>query len=119
MKLENKKFLKELDEGLTSEDSKSDCNGDSDSGGFKKPAKKPVKKMKKKQPKSQPMFVPTVLKDDLSEYEKIRANNIQEREEMLKALMADFADFKTQASIEGLKGGRPTRGAEEKEERTH
>ena len=98
MELENKKFLEELDEGLTSEDSESDWDGDSDDGGFKKPAKKPTKKTKKKT-KNLPMFVPTVLKDDLSEYEKIRQENIDEREEMLKALMADFADFKTQSGL--------------------
>lgn len=45
MELENRKFVKEL------EDSESDWDGNSDDGGFKKPAKKPAKKMKKK-PKS-------------------------------------------------------------------
>ena len=112
MELENKKFLEELDEGLTSEDSESDWDGDSDDGGFKKPARKPVKKMTKKKPQNLSMFVPTVLKDDLSEYEKIRQENIKEREAMLKALMADFADFKTQSGLGG--GAKPNSGGQKR-----
>ena len=43
MENENRKFLEELDEGLTSDESESDWDGDSDDG-FQKAAKKPAKK---------------------------------------------------------------------------
>ena len=79
MELEDKKFLEELDEGLTSEDSESDWDGDSNDYDFKKPVKKPARKMKKT-PKNLPIFVHTVLTSDINEYGKIRQENINERE---------------------------------------
>ena len=105
MENEQKKFLAELDEGLSSdEDEESDdWDGDSDDG-FKKAAKKPVKRMTKKQAKTKaalnaPLLIPGALKSELSEYEKMRENNIKERQSMLAALMADMADFKKDVGL--------------------
>ena len=97
MNKENQKFLEELDEDLSSDESESDWDGDSDDGFTKKQVKK-TKRKKANQKKSinQPMILPGALKSEMSEYEKIRDENIKEREEMLKALMADWNDFKTQ-----------------------
>lgn len=109
MEKENQRFLAELDEGLSSEEEEeSDWDGDSDDG-FKKAAKKPVKKSKKLQKKAAalnaPIVMPGALKGELSEYEKVRAGNIKDRQEMLAALMADFADFKKDSGIGGQKTG--------------
>jgi len=97
MDQENKKFLEELDEDLSSDESESDWDGDSDDGFTKKQAKKTKwKKVNQKKSINQPMILPGALKSEMSDYEKIRDENIKEREEMLKALMADWNDFKTQ-----------------------
>jgi len=104
MENENKRFLDELDEGLTSDESESDWDGDSDDG-FKKAAKQPAKKKTKgkkanlKKSSNQPMFVPAALMSEMSEYEKIREDNIKARDEMLKALMSDMADYKSKIGI--------------------
>jgi len=109
MEKENKKFLAELDEGLSSEDEEeeSDWDGDSDDG-FKKAAKKPAKPTKKqkkmKAALNVPFELPGAMKSELSEYEKLRQDNIKERQDMLAALMADFADFKKDSGI-GVKTG--------------
>merc|ERR1719373_949016 len=104
MEKENKKFLAELDEGLSSEDEEeeSDWDGDSDDG-FKKAAKKPAKPTKKQKKMKAALNVlfelPGAMKSELSEYEKLRQDNIKERQDMLAALMADFADFKKDSGI--------------------
>merc|ERR1712203_258181 len=51
--------------------------------------------------------MPTVLTSDLSAYEKIREGNIAEREAMLKALMADFSDFKKDTGLAVAKRAPP------------
>jgi len=113
---EKKKFLDDLDEesesdkesSEESEESEDDFDpNDSDDGGKKKGfnAKKPVKR---KQPVKKAALakknagktiLPGAIKSEMSEYEKIRDGNIKEREAMLKALMADFADFKKDSGI--------------------
>ena len=103
MENENKKFLAELDEGLSSDqEEESDWDGDSDDG-FKKAAKRPVKKTKKQHKAraalNAPIELPGVMKSELSEYEKLRAGNIKERQDMLAALMADFASFKKDSGL--------------------
>lgn len=101
---EKQKFLDELDEGLSSEnESESEWDGDSDDG-FKKAAKNPQQKKKTKRAKAkavlnQPIVVPGALQGELSEYEQIRADNIKERQDMLAALMANFADYKQDMGI--------------------
>eukprot|EP00092_Neocalanus_flemingeri_P016988 GFUD01018374.1.p1 GENE.GFUD01018374.1~~GFUD01018374.1.p1 ORF type:complete len:518 (-),score=181.81 GFUD01018374.1:190-1743(-) len=82
------------------EESESDWDGDSDDG-FKKAAKKPAPKKKVKgkvararAAMNQPIIIPGAMKSELSAYEKIRDDNIKEREAMLAALMADFQDYK-------------------------
>jgi len=45
------------------------------------------------------MVMPTALKSELSEYEKIREGNIKEREAMLRALMDDMDSFKKDSGI--------------------
>ena len=113
MENENKKFLAELDEGLSSEDEEeeSDWDGDSDDG-FKKVAKKqakPTKKQKKmKAALNVPFELPGAMKSELSEYEKLCQDNIKERQDMLAALMADFADFKKYSEI-GVETGHGAR----------
>ena len=110
MERENQKFLAELDEGLTSEEEEeeSDWDGDSDDG-FKKAAKKPAKRTKKqlkaKAALSAPIVMPGAMKTELSEYEKLRMGNIKDRQEMLAALMADFADFKKDSGLGPKTGG--------------
>ena len=117
MENENRKFLEELDEGLTSDESESDWDGDSDDG-FQKAAKKPAKKKARgkksnlKKSANQPIFIPGALASEISEYEKIRDENIKEREDMLKALMADMEDFKAQCGI-----GQQKKGNNEKRKR--
>ena len=39
------------------------------------------------------------MKSELSDYEKVRQDNIKERQDMLAALMADFVDFKKDSGI--------------------
>jgi len=107
MEKENQRFLAELDEGLSSEEEEeSDWDGDSDDG-FKKAAKKPAKKSKKLKKTAAalnaPIVMPGALKGELSEYEKVRAGNIKDRQDMLAALMADFADFKKDSGLGGQK----------------
>ena len=50
---------------------------------------------------------PTALASEKSDYEKIREENIAEREEMLSALKADFADFKKDSGIAAAKKAPP------------
>ena len=50
---------------------------------------------------------PTALASEKSDYEKIREENIAEREEMLSALKADFADFKNDSGIAAAKKAPP------------
>ena len=122
MENENKKFLAELDEGLSSEEEEeeSDWDGDSDDG-FKKAAKKPAKKTKKqlktKAALNAPITMPELpgaMKSELSQYDKIRENNIKERQDMLAALMADFADFKSASGIGAKSGGGQKRKRKER-----
>jgi len=107
MEKEKEKFLKELDEGLSTDDEsdESDWDGDSDNG-FEKAAKKKkfYNKKKGKAAKARialqkPVILPGALKGEMSAYEQIRADNIKEREEMLAALMADFSDYKKDIGI--------------------
>ena len=49
----------------------------------------------------------TATKSEMSDYEKIREENIAEREEMLSALKADFADFKNDSGIAAAKKAPP------------
>jgi len=88
------------------EEESDDWDGDSDDG-FKKAKSRPKKLTKKKGKAAQqraalnkPIFIPGAMKSELSAYEKVRSDNIKAREDMLAALMADFADFKKD---EGLK----------------
>lgn len=61
----------------------------------KKAKRKPAAKGSKRSAcGSNPFAIPGALTGELSAYEKAREENIKEREEMLKALMADWADFK-------------------------
>ena len=99
---------KEPENSSSSEEaSESDWDGDSDDG-FKKAVKSRPKKLTKKKGKAAqqraalnaPIFIPGAMKSELSAYEKVRSDNIKAREDMLAALMADFADFKKD---EGLK----------------
>jgi len=111
---EKKKFLDDLEESEDEEESEEDesseeeseddfdPNGDSDDDkkGFgKKTAvkKKPV--AAKQAPPAKAGKGPTIITSALSDYEKIRAGNIAEREAMLAALQADFADFKQDSGI--------------------
>jgi len=120
MEKEKQKFLDDLDEGLSSEnESESDWDGDSDDG-FKKAAKNPQPKKKTKRAKAkaalnQPIVVPGALKGELSQYEQIRADNIKERQDMLAALMADFADYKQDMGI-GCKASAPRKTPKVKKE---
>ena len=43
--------------------------------------------------------LPGAIKSELSDYEKVRQDNIKERQDMLAALMADFVDFKKDFGI--------------------
>jgi len=89
-------------ESSSEEESESDWDGDSDDG-FKKAAKKPVKKKTKaakaRAVLNQPIVIPGAMKSELSAYEKIREDNINERQAMLAALMADFQEFKKDTGI--------------------
>jgi len=116
---EKKKFLDELDEESdkeSSEESEDDFDpNDSDDGGKKKGfnAKKPVKRkpVKKAAPAKKNVgktILPGAIKSEMSDYEKIRDGNIKEREAMLAALMADFADFKKDSGI-GVKKSAPAK----------
>lgn len=111
---------KEPDHSSSSEEaSESDWDGDSDDG-FKKAVKSRPKKLTKKKGKAAqqraalnaPIFIPGAMKSELSAYEKVRSDNIKAREDMLAALMADFADFKKD---EGLK---PKENKQAKKKRT-
>jgi len=98
---EKEKFLKELDDSdseSSDDDDDDDWNGSDDDDAFKKKkpaarARKPVAKRGGKMA-GLPMIVPGAMKSELSEYEKIRENNIKEREAMLMALMKDFDTYK-------------------------
>ena len=46
---------------------------------------------------------PTALISDMSAYEKIREENIEERKAMLSALIDDFSDFKKDSGISAVK----------------
>ena len=91
---------KEPENSSSSEEaSESDWDGNSDDG-FKKAVKSRPKKLTKKKGKAAqqradlnaPIFIPGAMKSELSAYEKVRSDNIKAREDMLAALMADFAD---------------------------
>jgi len=106
MDKENKRFLDELDEGLTSSDESeaSEWDGDSDAETQKKKTKGKHKSPKAKKGRKKavvPMVVPGALKSEMSAYELIRANNIKEREDMLAAIMADFSAYKTDVGLGG------------------
>jgi len=111
---------KEPENSSSSEEaSESDWDGNSDDG-FKKAVKSRPKKLTKKKGKAAqqraalnaPIFIPGAMKSELSAYEKVRSDNIKAREDMLAALMADFADFKKD---EGLK---PKENKQAKKKRT-
>jgi len=91
----------EKDESEESEE-ESDWDGDSDDG-FEKAAnkRKPVHKNKKVQAaaRNTQVVIPGALKSEMSAYEKVRADNISERQAMLAALMADFSEFKADSGI--------------------
>ena len=116
MEKENKRFLDELDEGLTSssdESEASEWDGDSDDEIQKKKSKakhKPPKAKKGRKKAVVPMVVPGALKSEMSAYELIRANNIKEREDMLAAIMADFSAYKTDVGL----GGNGTNNSQSK-----
>ena len=88
------------------EASESDWDGDSEDG-FKKAVKSRPKKLSKKRGKAAqqraalkaPIFIPGAMKSELSEYEKVRSDNIKAREDMLAALMADFEDYKKDSGL--------------------
>ena len=101
MEKENQRFLAELYEDLPSDEEESDWDGDSDDG-VKKAAKKPKKKAAALNAQ---IGIPGALEGELSEYEKVRAGNIKDRQEMLAALMADFADFKKDSGLGGQQVG--------------
>jgi len=91
-------------ESSSEEESESDWEGDSDDG-FQKAAKKPApKKLKGKAAReraalNKPVVIPGAMKSELSAYEKIREDNINERQALLAALMADFAEYKADTGI--------------------
>jgi len=84
-------------------DSESDWDGDSDDDGFKKrqQQKKPKGKVARERAAAlnAPIIIPGAMKAELSDYELLREGNIKAREEMLAALMADFASFKSDSGI--------------------
>jgi len=93
----------QLEDPSSDEESESDWDGDSDDG-FQKAAKKPVLKKKGKAAKARaalnkPVVIPGAMKSELSAYEKIRDDNIKERQAMLAALMADFQEYKKETGI--------------------
>jgi len=96
----------EPESSSSEEESESDWEGDSDDG-FKKSTKKPAPQRKKPKGKAAkqraaldaPILIPGALKSELSEYEKLRDENIRARQDMLAALMADMADFKKDVGI--------------------
>jgi len=90
-------------ESSSEEESESDWDGDSDDG-FKKAAKKPAPKKKGKIARARaalnkPVIIPTAMTSELSAYEKIRNDNIKEREALLASLMADFQDYKKDVGL--------------------
>jgi len=90
-------------ESSSEEESESDWDGDSDDG-FKKAAKKPAPKKKGKVAReraamNKPVIIPTAFTSELSAYEKIRNDNIKEREALLASLMADFQDYKKDVGL--------------------
>jgi len=91
-------------ESSSEEEEESDWEGDSDDG-FQKAAKKPApKKLKGKAARdraalNKPVVIPGAMKSELSAYEKIREDNINERQALLAALMADFAEYKADTGI--------------------
>jgi len=91
-------------ESSSEEEEESDWEGDSDDG-FQKAAKKPApKKLKGKAAReraalNKPVVIPGAMKSELSAYEKIREDNINERQALLAALMADFAEYKADAGL--------------------
>jgi len=118
-----KKFLDDLEDSENEESEKEESSSeeedseddfdpnDSDDGVKKKGfnAKKAPPKRKavaRKQP-AMAKPLPGAMKSELSAYEKVREGNIQEREAMLAALMADFSDFKKESGIAAARKRAP------------
>ena len=55
--------------------------------------------MKTKDALNTPIMMPGAMKSELSQYEKLRQDNIKERQDMLAATMANFADFKKDTGL--------------------
>lgn len=103
---EKAKFLDDLDgsdDQLSSssdeEESEDEWKGDDDNDSKKKTVvnRKPAAKGKKgKHALLAPIVIPGAMKSELamSDYEKIRDNNIKEKDKMLAKLMADFNQYK-------------------------
>jgi len=106
----------EQESSSSEEESESDWEGDSDDG-FKKSTKKPAPQRKKPKGKAAkqraaldaPILIPGALKSELSEYEKLRDENIRARQDMLAALMADMADFKKDVGIKDKAAAKPAK----------
>ena len=82
------------------EDSESDWDGDSDDDAFKrKPSRPKMRKSKARVQMNQPIVIPGAMKTELSDYELLREQNIEERNEMLAALMTDFQKFKNDTGL--------------------
>merc|ERR1712059_31991 len=117
MEAENKKFLDDLEEDSDKESDKESSSEDEDSGddwdgdsddGFEKAAKKPAPKTKSARGKAAALqknapIIPGALRSEMSAYEKVRDDNIKERQAMLAALMADFSDFKGESGLNKAK----------------
>ena len=102
MEKEKEKFLDDLEEDSEEsedDDDDDDWNGSDDDDAFKK--KKVVRKPAKTKGRKAciPIIIPGAMKSELSEYEKVRENNIKEREAMLQALMNDFDQYKKDTGI--------------------
>merc|ERR1719270_1332269 len=52
---------------------------------------------------NQPIVIPGAMKTELSDYELLREQNIEERNEMLAALMTDFQKFKNDTGLTSAK----------------
>lgn len=88
------------DSSSSEEESEDDWNDDDDNAFGKKRktvvARRPSKAKRSKAALLKPIVIPGAMKSELalSDYEKIRNDNIKEKDEMLARLMADFAQYK-------------------------
>merc|ERR1712106_375918 len=115
MEAEKNKFLDDLSKDsdeYSDDDSGDDWDGDDSDDGFEKAAKKPLPTKKATKGRAAALaknvpIIPGALKSEMSAYEKVRDDNIKERQAMLAALMADFSDFKAESGLGSKSKGQP------------